>query len=475
MQLQFLPYHHEGVTRVHRVALFADIGLTWYFWPLIRQKTRSWTRVTWAISGNAAALYLSWFVATFPGEPLDRAAVQKLPWLFALRDMKTGGAVSPSESTRFATIHEMLFTETGADASGIPGALFNNTLVLRDFHAIDQDLLEKIEKRENGQPSQPGMGERTIDIRGRNFKNADFSNIDLRRADLTNAILDGALLFGAQMQGAALVRAQMQGALIFNAQMQGASLDGAQMQGASLDGAQMQGASLGAAQIQGASLDGAQMQGASLGAAQMQGASLDGARMQGASLVRAQIQGASFESGAVWRNDGPPNGVALSLLTGLRQDHVLKSHYSGKTAILRFRYERLLRDAIKGVPENRQEAVKQRLAILDPAVKEPEDAVKWTSLQANSASPEKYPSILAEVLDGIACDGDNAPYVARAIIGTSISWFHTRLKAVGPAALPLIDKMLAPGNPDCPGAVGLGKDKLAILRFIKQQYMSGGK
>jgi uncharacterized protein YjbI with pentapeptide repeats len=477
MQLQFLPYHHQGVTWVHRLALLADLGLLWYFWPLIQQTTGSWGRGVLALSAIATALYFSWLVFTFPGERQDGAFVQKLP-------LPEGGTW---DRVSFATIHEILFTTTGARANPEVPGFFTNTLILRDFQAIDPDLLKKIEERENSLGLRQGEGERTIDLHDRDFTNADFAKIDLRRAKLDGAILDGVSLGGASLQGASLYGAELQGAYLIGAKLQGVSLRYAKLhgaslfdvllQGASLSGAELQGASLSGAELQGASLDDAKLQGASLVYARLQGASLDKAALQGASLNYTKLQGASFgglsllaapadgadlqgaslQGSAVWRSVGIPKNIAQSLLRDTEPESLQPDDYQG-----------LLNDALKGVRENKQESVKERLAILDPARADPERAIIWTSLQAQSASPESYPAILAGVLDGIACDGENAPYVARGII-------NNRLKAAGPAALPLIEKMLAPGTLNCPGAAGLGEDSLAVLRFLKLLYMSAGR
>lgn len=301
-QLQFLPFHSWFASWMERGVTVVDIGLLWWFWPLILRgvSVRGWLKATVQVVAGALSLCIvvfSVFLATYPGGDLYRFWIAE-------------------------PVTVLLFEGAPDGVTGRPTSWFSNRLVLPDQDFVDDDALQKMIAR-HPFSIPPWGGERTRSLRGRDLRGAVLIRVDLRRADFTGARLEGAdlseanltgALFGcagetaaddglggepatdcAQLQGASLNLARLQGASLNGAQLQGASFVYAGLQGASLRGAQLQGASLITARLQGASLHGAWLQGAWLLAAQLQGALLTGAQLQGASLDLAHLQGASLD------------------------------------------------------------------------------------------------------------------------------------------------------------------------------------
>lgn len=341
-QVQFLAYHSQVVTWVHRGLVFADIVFLWALWPsTIHDSGRFWPAVWsffWAIrrfvrqvielvrrvslsTQRAAAAPLAVFglfittgfvavfsllVATIPDEWAEER-IRSSGW-FELTERDGRTMWWPTAA---------LFQGELDEARARLDSIFSRSLVLPDA-----DLISMSEE-------ELGKVERTLTMRARDLRYANLIGADLRKVefivpDLRHARLDDAKLTGARFACAARAGRvspgpddcpQLQGAWLDGAQLQGAWLDGAQLQGASLDRAQLHGAWLNGAQLQGASLDRAQLQGASLVWAELRGASLGSAQLQGASLFLAQLQGASLDGAGLWRaNVSKANTTLLSCI-----------------------------------------------------------------------------------------------------------------------------------------------------------------
>ena len=498
IQLRFLPYHSEPVTRLHRFALLTDLMMVWYFWRHIRRKDAYGLRGSMSAAGGLAALCFSWLLATFPGEPQDGAPIQMMPWVFSQREWVGYERKQDKdvEHPWVPTLYEVLFTRSGSTKpkqGALPG-FFTNTLLLPDYQPIDPDRMEKMESRQAGAKLEIVGRAISIDLSHRDFRNADFKHIVLPRANLDDAILDGATLDGAKLVAASLMRASLRSASLVRASLQGVTFEDASLQGASFGGSQLQAARLGRANLQGASLISAQMEGvdltnasldlASLKVARLERGDMEGVRLQGASLAGAvlfgvsfvgvSLHGASLTGAHVWRNEIEPDDADLSNLRHIAIVQRLYGPQTEKPRSLDTGYEALLRSALAGVPQESQQALKDKLASLDPVKPEPADAIDWTGIKG--ASLDAYSNILAADLEQIACvdgntdklpkekarDLENAPYIIRGIVANG------RLADAGSAALPLIEKMLAPGAPDCPGAAGLDADTLAKLNILKK-------
>ena len=348
-----------------------------------------------------------------------------------------------------------------------------------DRTLIDLDKLDKIANRNKDNKDQlnPWQLDRTFSLRGRNLRGASFDRSDLRNVDFFGAQLQGASLYGANLQGASLERASLEGASLVTARLQGASLefaslegallDYARLQGALLDSANLQGASLARARLQGASLDSANLQGASLAEARLQVASLKATRLQGASLSDAHLQGASLDEvrlqdasldGAfLWRAYGTPDIKSLSGVWV--KEPGLEAMTVGGIAELE-------EEALLGV---NNDAVKQRIRTALARLSAPEKDLKdglpqmyWSEL-VKKTSEEDHRRGLAVRLTALACDGEDAPYVAQSLVAK-----RPGLERVGPGLLPRVAKILldaAEGKTDsCSGAKGLNAAAIVELR-----------
>ena len=272
LQAQFLPYHRETITWVHRLAVLADIILLWLLWPAVLDKR---SRLTWPhlwryksmALFSVACVGLAFTTATFPGEGMHK-------W--------TGDwpLIPPNRLTKalgqdgWTSVHNLLFNGRADQARRRRLSPFSTTLVL--FDAFEKEA----------GPQKP------LVLHGRNLVGAIFIGSNLRGADLTQANLQGASLHGAHLQEATLDDAELANAWLDESELQGASLDRAGLEGTVLENAQLQGASLENTKLQAASLAGGALQGASLVGARLQGASLAGADFRGAVLDRANLQGA---------------------------------------------------------------------------------------------------------------------------------------------------------------------------------------
>jgi uncharacterized protein YjbI with pentapeptide repeats len=282
MQLQFMPYHSAFVTWVHRGAIFADIALVFILWPMITAPAgrsraplfRSLVSIT-----MAGSVFFSVFIATFPGEWLNRNLIAE----------KSG-------------IRDFLFRGTFDEVKGKRNSWFSDTLILSDQIFT------------NGKA--PAASDVTVSMRGRHFEEANFTRADLRSADFTGARMAKAIFRGAeldnakfgcppvrqktkdltgsgctQLQQADFKAAKMTGAVLKEAFMQGAVLEGANLQNAVLEGASLQAALITSSDLQGANLKLADLTGALITESQLRAADLSGADLSGALIYESYLQG----------------------------------------------------------------------------------------------------------------------------------------------------------------------------------------
>ena len=321
IQLSYLPYHDVEVTWTHRICVVLDIAMLVLIGVFLLRIEASFFAAFWrtTISSPVAflvttgvlmvVLFFSFFVATIPGEGLDRVT-QAL----TRADRRVEGVRSVRSSSGFA----LPFVKARADGT-LLGRFHRNLVV------VDQDLAPKRVYVED---------ETSISLRGRDLRFARLDRSDMRRADLTGADLDGASLVGTDLTEARLPCADVselilsedrekarcvkaQGAVFTRAKLTGARLTGIDLRGARLDEAVLTGAEMSYARATGANFSSAQMDrvqlggGANLGGATMlvtslQGANLFGALMLGADLSSASLQGAilthALLQGAVLRD-----------------------------------------------------------------------------------------------------------------------------------------------------------------------------
>lgn len=311
IQIRYLPYHDVNITWAHRIALLADVSMLILIGVFLTRAETSFVSAFWRTSFEhplsflttsgvlAAVVYFSFFVATIPGEHLDRLS-QSLPWSpVASRPAaeKTAAAAGIDRSVVRAGIERTVF------------GVFHRNLV-----ATDLDLSQSRDK--DGR-----AGDSAIALRGRDLRFAKLDRTDFRGADLTNADLDGASLIGAELSNARLQCADVtelylsdnreaarcvsaRDANFSRAKLKDARLSGIDARGARFEDAILEGADLSYGQLSGANFSNAHLERADLsGGTQLQGAnfliaSLQGADLSGASLYMADFSSASMQ-GAV--------------------------------------------------------------------------------------------------------------------------------------------------------------------------------
>ncbi|MFM9937944.1 MAG: pentapeptide repeat-containing protein [Hyphomicrobiaceae bacterium] len=307
VQVAFLPYHDIAITWAHRAALMADIALLVLIGIFLTRPEQNFfqafirtTRehplsfgVTFAVLLVVAMF--SFFVATIPGETLDR-------WGRELSGAARGTTAFQSERSAYGFTMPFL----GQRADGTLLGIFERNLNVTDLDlVVDKDVTP---------------GEPTLNLRGRDLRYARLDRTDLHQADLTGADLEGASLVGADLRGAFLHcadlsdfilsedrqsakcpnarranfrRAKLKDARMAGIDLRGATLEDADLEGAELAYAAMTGANFYSAQLNRADLTGGvSLQGANFATAAMQGVDLTGARLYGADFSSAGLQGA---------------------------------------------------------------------------------------------------------------------------------------------------------------------------------------
>lgn len=310
IQISFLPYHSSAITWVHRIALGADIAMliligvflteqeTSFFRAIGRSVRRHPGTTMLTVILLSAVSIFSFFVATVPGEALDR-----------MMRHTTGLAPEPGAARESGYIMGFSVPFLPQRSDGTLFGLFHRNLIVTDFDLVADKSFED--------------GELSLNLRGRDLRFARLDRTDLHQADLTGANLDGASLVGADLRGvrlqcgdlteliltedrkrarcasardADLSKARLDGANMSGIDLRGAKLEQASMVRAGLFSAMLAGAKLGSAKLDGASLTGgAQAQGASFLIASLQGADLGGAQLQFADFSSALMQGANLE------------------------------------------------------------------------------------------------------------------------------------------------------------------------------------
>jgi uncharacterized protein YjbI with pentapeptide repeats len=483
IQLTFLPYHLYWVTWAHRMAICADLGLIWVFWPTILNPKDEIARPPilrhWGLSAATLAVVLiDFLVFVFPGEYVD---------MFF---------------RRFGTPISDLVLRTSIDpVKNKSRGLFSNVLILQEQKFVEEEKLDKQNI--------------TISLRGRDLRGAIMSHADLRKADFVGANLQGADLRGAVLSGAkfncvtsdqeqiqppAILLPKrwpsdgctwLQGATLDEAVLAGADLRGARLYGASMQRANLSGATLQHAQLQGATLTNASLQATDFASSDLQGAILDGASLFGASFDYANLQGASFRearfgaatfsNSAVWRTKVqlPEDPAAMVGLAFVGTENLITTSLDYPRLLItgsgdkREEYESWL-DRIEETlfPEDRARSkIKRLLSVLDPGrngkfetsssahntTSENEDSDLqhgWGQLRAFKAKTHDA-SLMAEFLIGLACQAGMAPYTARGLIR------NTRIYTVGNFMTRVIDKFKDPEA--CPGAHGLARSDMEQL------------
>ncbi len=453
VQVVFLPYHNIGITWTHRLALLVDIAMLIAIGIFLMQAETSFVkafmRTTTAnpVSFGATTLVLflvalfSFFVATIPGEALDRATQTML-------------GTRPGD--KLGQRYEGGFAVPGLTAR-TDGSLFG--IFRRNIVVTDTDLV--IDKDQT--PGEPSLSLRGRDLRfakldrsdlhyadltGANINSASFSGTDLsgawlqcadinellktddrrlarctsaRNTDFSRAKLDGAHMSGidlssakledARLEAAELSYAQVTGADFSSAHLDKADLTGgisaqgtqfiiASMQGADLTGAQLQGADFSSANLQGALLNYAHLQGAILKDATLDAAGFHQAHLEGASLSGTAVTGADFSGAYIWMTSPPADeGGAVTDYSDL----IIKTPEEGTIGGLT--------SATKSISNERTRiAVASALTSLSDANKRlawagTDDFKRWTNAGAvrGLVAPDQAKAQLSDYLTKLMC------------------------------------------------------------------------
>ncbi|HEU4380085.1 MAG TPA: pentapeptide repeat-containing protein [Hyphomicrobiaceae bacterium] len=349
IQIVFLPYHDVTITWVQRIAVLADIALLVFIGVFLIRSEISFFRaflrtsvhhplgllVTAALLVVVACFAL--FVATIPGEAVDRLAITSATERSAI---ERGGRYVFGSATPAA----------GASDSDSVLGLFR-----RNIEVVDQDLV--VDK-------DVSPGEATLNLRNRDLRFARLDRSDLHQADMTGANLDGASLVGTDLRSAVMqcasldellltenrraarcasaraanfYKARLGEARMAGIDLRGARMEEAQLEGADLSYAPMIGTDFASAQMDRANLSGGvQLQGANFLLASLQGADLSGAKLQMADMANAALQGANLSlaslEGAVLRDadlDGANMQMSRLLGTDLKGARLQGADLSG--------------------------------------------------------------------------------------------------------------------------------------------------
>jgi uncharacterized protein YjbI with pentapeptide repeats len=317
IQIRYLPFHDAAITWVHRLALVADIIVLITIgifllrgessFGLAVGRTARERPISFVTTATVflATTFFSFFVATIPGETLDRMSGTMMGKPAMAAPAKIGTAVSGGSAEAkpgFMVGFALPFLQPRSD-----GSLFG--MFHRNLIATDLDF--------------PGKSGETISLRGRDLRYAKLDRSNLASVDLTGADLDGASLIATDLSGAKLQCADLnelilsenraaavctsaRGANFSRASLKAARMSGIDMQGAKFEEAQMEGAELAYSVLTGSNFSSAHMERVDMtGGVHAEGTNFLIASLQGADLTGALLHGADFSSAAM-------QGVMLS-------------------------------------------------------------------------------------------------------------------------------------------------------------------
>jgi hypothetical protein len=300
-------------------------------------------------------------------------------------------------AARIRSLTSWLLESEALFATKAPNSWFgSNRLVLPDAglgieeklvaFSKTQEALAATDKDKAADHAKSQLAKVTLSLRGRDLSHAVLDRADLRQVDL----------IGADMRRSSLQQTQLQGAYLSEAQLRGAYLQGAQLQGAELSAAQLQGADLTDAQLQGANLSGAQLQGATLARANVY-------------RTLCPLSTADAASGRCLH--GPGASIADARRVDLSKS---LGPMSAGTEDVAFR--KFVDDVLREVPAEAKERAKERLSVLEPGARTPEQdaqlVAQWRQERVRSLSPARRAHGIAR----LACGADEAPHIARGLM-----------------------------------------------------------
>ena len=305
IQISFVPYHSVSITWIHRLALVMDIGVLALLGVFLTRPEVSFFHALYRAIGShpiatlltmmimAGVLFISFVVATIPGEGLDRS----LRKYFEPGETSTATARAQSW-TNYIPDNPLPFLYGQSDGSLF--GLFHRNLIVTDVDlVVDRDV---------------SKGEPSLSLRNRDLRYARLDRSDLHQADMTGANLDGASFVGANLIDVRMNCGDENELILTdnrkiancvsarktkfaNARLTGAVMNGVDLRFSDLKEANLEGASLKYALLSGANLSYANLQKIDMtGGVKAQGAVFLIANLEGADLTGAQLQYADFSS-----------------------------------------------------------------------------------------------------------------------------------------------------------------------------------
>jgi uncharacterized protein YjbI with pentapeptide repeats len=315
IQISFLPYHSVPITWTHRIALLIDIGVLVLLGVfLTRAETHFFQAVGRAVAAHpvgtlatigllGCVLFVSFVIATIPGEGLDRS----LRKYFERSDQKEKIAQAQTWSN-YIPGNPLPFLFGSAD--GTLFGLFHRNLIVTDVDlVVDRDV---------------SKGEPSISLRNRDLRFARLDRSDLHQADMTGSNLDGASLTGANLIDVRLNCSDENELVLTDdrvkancASARKAKFDHARLTGASMNGIDLRYSDLKEANLENATLKYAWLSGSNFSYANLQKADVTGgARAQGAVFLIANLEGSDFTGAQLQYAD-----FSSSFMQGMTLEH----------------------------------------------------------------------------------------------------------------------------------------------------------
>lgn len=455
MQVVFLPFHDWKITAANRTALFADIFMLVAIGSFLARSEQSffsafantvmrhpWTTLATGLT-IVPVMLVSMFVATIPGERLDRItdllrgrgksdALRPEPGYFGFAipllkpkedgslfglfyrnlvvtdmDLVQDGQVTPGEPTlnlrgrdlRYARLnrtdlHQADFT--GADLEGASFVQSDLRNVIMSCADINRLLL-----------GDDRRAVRCTDARGADFTRAKLTDSRLAGGDFAGAVFEHAVLDGSDMRyatfaeadftSASLLRADLSGGVILHA----ANFLTASLAGADFTSAELTLATFLAATAPGAIFAHAKLEGARLQDADLEGADFQNTRLVGADLSGAKVAAADFRGASVWLarapdGDASTDATPLAVRALDTVDLVALRERIAKTASPTLR--RTLEDGLAPLLTGRDNS----------AWSSSPEGARWAAMQTQSAAAsEGFKTRLTDQLVRLACRAAN--------------------------------------------------------------------
>jgi uncharacterized protein YjbI with pentapeptide repeats len=491
-QLTFLPYHHSGVTWIHRFFIVTDLTLIWFFWFAIYNHGElhlpRLRRHLIAFGCSVAVIFISVVVVSYPGERLGQIVDIRLPVVC---------------SEKSVSISDCFLRGPVNMVTGRPQRYFFNVLVLTGLTLTD------VKKTDAGQETSSLRGR---DLAGAILIRSDIRNMDFTGTNLDQARLDEAVASGAffgcadtgspppkdpdwpdhgcsSLRGASLYGANLSGARFFGARMEGAVLIEANLSGAHLKSVHLEAAVLTNANLTAAYVSSTRLQNAYLFNTNLSGANLDGSQLSGALLEKSKFEFASlgqFNVVSVGDTVGKPmldfaafdlDGSSVSPPTNVSDFNEMRN----RMLMVLFGEEERRTTWFGSKAHMKPEDFNPAFSILTPAFYESfyskEGKTDWSQLKgevdnhwnsvkdgapAENAKNGDLESVkrrfLAERFTELACDGENAPFVARGLISNEI------ILRAGASADDFLKKVL--DIPHCRGAAELNPRDYGAIRAL---------